>query len=642
MKYSCLAILLLLLVCCKQKPIEVRQVSDDQANITKWFNAMRTHIDRNTDSIYMVKIDKAVINEPDEYLAMAAIARGIFYAGKAANDLAIKNYEESLLLSKNQSADTLRAIAFTGIGNCYKNTGNYPSSLLNFYKALKIYDTRNHKIGISAVNAFLGEVYLQKNDFKTATEYLDSAMVTLKNQKWRRGWIHAAHTLANAHGMNGDYKTALEIDEEGIRIADSINSPDAKAMFFDNKANCFMYSGKLDSAQYYFDECLKIDLASDNKKQIADTYSNLGDLASLKKDFKKAEQLTLKSISIFKTVNNGFNLSKSYDILANVYLRQGDYKKAYEARILFQEEYKRMIDEKKEAALTEFKILHETDQKERELSENKVLLLQKNVEVGQRNTLLLVLFLLVLFLIIIGVLIYRSQKLRNQQLAQEHELKTAISKIETQNELQNQRLEISRDLHDNIGAQLTFIISSVDNIKYAFKINNSTLDTKLHSISSFAKDTIVELRDTIWAMNNNEISFDDLRSRILNFIGKAKEASENVDFTFEVASDLDTVQLTSIVGMNIYRTIQEAVNNALKYAAASSISIRITRRDNNAHIEISDNGTGFDTENVLRGNGLSNMEKRIEDIDGTIKFQSVAKTGTTIEIEIPIPYFAKS
>ena len=92
--------------------------------------------------------------------------------------------------------------------------------------------------------------------------------------------------------------------------------------------------------------------------------------------------------------------------------------------------------------------------------------------------------------------------------------------------MQEQRLNISRDLHDNIGAQLTFIISSVDNIKYAFDITNEKLDSKLNNISSFAKDTIVELRDTIWAMNSNEISFEDLEIRINNYIEKAKEAKD--------------------------------------------------------------------------------------------------------------------
>ena len=76
-----------------------------------------------------------------------------------------------------------------------------------------------------------------------------------------------------------------------------------------------------------------------------------------------------------------------------------------------------------------------------------------------------------------------------------------MAKIETQNKLQEQRLRISRDLHDNIGAQLTFIISSIDNLKFGFTDISEKLGSKLSNISSFTQQTIYELRDTIWAMN---------------------------------------------------------------------------------------------------------------------------------------------
>ena len=95
---------------------------------------------------------------------------------------------------------------------------------------------------------------------------------------------------------------------------------------------------------------------------------------------------------------------------------------------------------------------------------------------------------------------------------------TKEEQIELQNKLHEQRLAISRDLHDNIGAQLTFIISSVDSLKYAFADGNPKLEDKLNNISSFTKETIYELRDTIWAMNKEEITIEDLKTRISNFI----------------------------------------------------------------------------------------------------------------------------
>jgi signal transduction histidine kinase len=228
----------------------------------------------------------------------------------------------------------------------------------------------------------------------------------------------------------------------------------------------------------------------------------------------------------------------------------------------------------------------------------------------------------------------RQQRLKSKQQQQEYELKKAISKIKIQNKLQKQRLDISRDLHDNIGAQLTFIISSIDNIKYAFPSTDLKLNTKLNTISEFTKATILELRDTIWAMNSNEITFEDLNSRILNFVENAQKFQQNMSFIFFIEPNLTHIKLSSVMGMNLYRTIQEAVNNAIKHAKAKNISIAINGIKDDFQITISDDGIGFDESNIRKGNGLLNMEKRIDEIKGTIHFSKNEKNGMQIVIQI--------
>lgn len=635
MKLLRLSLAALLLFSCAQKDEKPSATNANRENIVRQFNKIKSARTQALDSTQIAALEKSAESEPSEYQAMASIAKGIYYNSKSSYEIGIKSFEKALWKAKKPEADTLKAMAYSGIGNGYKYIGDYPKALRNLYKALNIFENRKNHNGIARVNAYLGEVHMQKNDFTSAKEHLKIALKLLDDDKSQAGWLSAAHTLANVYGMSGDYRSALKIDETGIRIADSIKSMSSKSSFMDNKANCYMFSGKLDSAEYYFRECLKIDLASGSKKQIADSYSNLGALASFQKDFDKAETLTLKSIGILESVNNKFNLSKSYQILSEIYERKGDYRKAHEADKKFFEEYKKMVNEKKEASLAEFRILHETDRKEKELAEKKVELLQKSAEVRQRNNLLIFLSVLLFFIALIGWMINRQQKLKTRQMAQEHELKTAIAQIETQSQLQNQRLEISRDLHDNIGAQLTFIISSVENLKYVFDISNTKLDSKLSSISHFTRETIVELRDTIWAMNHSEISFEDLRARILNFIEKAKTASEKTSFNFTIDDALQSIKLTSVQGMNIYRTIQEALNNALKHADAEAISIDIGSENRQIRIDIKDNGKGFDAETTERGNGLSNMEKRIGVIGGAISVRTESGKGTEISIVLP-------
>jgi len=264
-------------------------------------------------------------------------------------------------------------------------------------------------------------------------------------------------------------------------------------------------------------------------------------------------------------------------------------------------------------------------------------LAEKDLEVRRKNTYIYGSLGLAFVLALIGFLLYKQQKLKNYQLKKEGELKSALAKIETQNQLQEQRLRISRDLHDNIGAQLTFIISSIDNLKFGFTEMSEQLRNKLSGISIFTSQTIYELCDTIWAMNKENITIEDLQARISNFIEQAKSASEQTDFSFNMDGDVSENQMfSSLEGVNIYRIIQEAVNNSLKYASAKSIEVNISKGQHKYKIDISDDGKGFDQNIVVLGNGLNNMKKRSREIGGEIEFLSKIGEGTKVVLEFPI------
>src|SRR5690606_8084944 len=175
----------------------------------------------------------------------------------------------------------------------------------------------------------------------------------------------------------------------------------------------------------------------------------------------------------------------------------------------------------------------------------------------------------------------------------------------------------------------TFIISSIDNLKFGMAGAGSMVGNKLGRISEFASQTIYELRDTIWAMNKTDISVEDLQARISNFIEKAKIATD-VDFQFNVDNTLlKEAHFNSVQGMNIYRIIQEAINNALKYSEATEMEINFSLDEKTIRIEIRDNGKGFDEKTVEMGNGMNNMRKRARDIGGTLHIHSTSK-GTAV------------
>lgn len=269
--------------------------------------------------------------------------------------------------------------------------------------------------------------------------------------------------------------------------------------------------------------------------------------------------------------------------------------------------------------------------KEHQLLLYRAGLAEKKLISQKRNTQLFGWFGLALVSVVFGYAFYKQQKLKKAQVLKENQLKSALLKIETQSRLQEQRLRISRDLHDTIGAQLAFIISSIDNLKYGFDIQNEKLTEKLSTISNFTASTIYELRDTIWAMNKSEISLEDLQSRISNFFDKTIDKDENINFDFNVKDVVNRdKKFTSTEGLNMLRLMQEAIHNSLKHAHPKQISVTLKQNFDKLQLEISDDGNGFDYQNVTKGNGLFTMQKRAHDIGGKLVIQSAEKKGTTV------------
>jgi signal transduction histidine kinase len=413
---------------------------------------------------------------------------------------------------------------------------------------------------------------------------------------------------------------------------------------YNNIGNTLMKQKKYKESGRWLNTALRIlNVNSKNGNDVLDSgyyydratiYTNLATIAYLTDDFEKAAKL-------FDLAQMHAKKSMSAEKLRDYYYQKAQFEKKRNnlgKAVQEQENYIKLrdsvFDVERAQTFSELEAKYQNEKKEKALLQSRTKILENENEIKKKNIQAIILAVILLGILIISYLLYHRQKTRNKQQKQEFELKSAITKIETQNKLQEQRLQISRDLHDNIGSQLTFIISSVDNIKYAFDLQNIKLDDKLTNISSFAKSTIIELRDTIWAMNKNEISFEDLQARIHNFIEKAKEAKEEIDFNFDIDGTLKNTFFTSLEGMNIYRTIQEAINNSIKHADASQINISIVPEGEKIAITIQDNGKGFNLEKTEFGNGIVNMKKRINDVGGHLAITSIPKTGTYITITL--------
>lgn len=585
------------------------------------------------------KAMKVYLTHPDvayQYLKRAAVKAGDDgeLIALTQNNLAIlKRMKGEFLESKKQSASVAeqavepltKASIYNNIGACNRSLGLYKESINYYLKALKIYENSNDLKRQATVDNNIGIVFSSLEQLDKAKLYHRKALELFTKVKDSKGLSESFNNLAMALATQDSMKAAMVYFRKSLAIEERLKDKKGIAESLNNVGTVHYYTQNIDSALFYFEKSAGIERELNNFSGAGESFNNIALVYLETKKFDRAKAFLDKAYEYSQKSKTVGNILITLENYQTYYEMTGDFASANAKMKAYYKLKDSVQTVSKSKDINELETKYQTAKKEK-------LLLEQEAQNKRKTTWLFGLAVLALFTACVGYLIFRQQKLKNKQQEQEFQLRTAIAQIETQNQLQEQRLSISRDLHDNIGAQLTFVISSVDNLKFGNRITDEKVTSQLTKISDFTKSTIVELRDTIWAMNTSEFTFDDLRSRIFNFIEKAKSAKEDIDFVFQVDENLKDRKFSSIIGINLYRTMQEAVNNAVKYADATAISLSVQDSGNGIRIEIRDNGKGFDPENTDRGNGLYNMKKRIEEVGGQLEISSAIGQGTAIRI----------
>ena len=232
---------------------------------------------------------------------------------------------------------------------------------------------------------------------------------------------------------------------------------------------------------------------------------------------------------------------------------------------------------------------------------------------------------LVLILIFAIVIRYFAQK----------NLKEKLRQIEISQKIQKERERISMDLHDNVGAQITHVITSLDTLALKITMNKEPAPSdRIDELGDFARGTMQQLRDTIWAINKDTISLQEFINRINDFIQRTLMNDEHLKYHLHHAGDLN-LQLNPTHTINLFRIVQEAITNVVKHASAELIYVQVKQADQTMTVKVIDDGIGIDPHKDTTGHyGLKNMEARMKEINGACLIESERGTGTSITLTI--------
>lgn len=565
--------------------------------------------------------------------------KGIYFDVSGKKDSAKYFFEKGLSLSKEYNFKSIEQMSLNNLGMFNWNNGNFQEALDYFFQALemnRVHSPQNIQ-GESVYLNNIGLIYQELKQYEKALEIHRKALKIREEINLESEQAISQANIGVCYKSLSRFEEAIDAYKKAIALAKSANSMRNFYSFHNNLASVYQEMENYEQAIAFYKIALERPVSlGENPKSDLSIFSNLTAAYTKLNQPKLALTYADKGFEIIEKDPKLKNFAGTlYKSAAESHYLLGNSKMGSEYLASFISINDSIFSKNNADAIAGLEVKFKTQEKEIQLAETRAKLAEKELKIGRKNTLIYGTSALALLLAILGYLLYQQQKLKNKQLQKENELKEALTQIATQNKLQEQRLRISRDLHDNIGAQLTFIISTLDNIKYGFKLQNDKLGEKIQSVSNFTSNTIFELRDTIWAMNKTQITFEDLNARISNFIEKASESAEKTNFSFEVSDEMNNKYLfTSVEGMNIYRIIQESVHNALKYAKANKISVIIKEIENKINISILDDGNGFDLKNAPSGNGLNNIRKRAKEINAHVEIASSSQKGTKITLEV--------
>lgn len=405
-----------------------------------------------------------------------------------------------------------------------------------------------------------------------------------------------------------------------IYLSEKINSKSNLALSQNELCYRFMLAKKYDKALELGKESVK------NFNEAGMYYCQMSALINLSniyirlKEYKLALQAVNDATNLCEIEENRNLFMRLYLQLANIYMLTGDYKEAYDFMQISYQLQSDFFRDRISTQINEQSAKYDLFTKEQKIREEE----QKNEFQKKQLTFLI---LLLIFLFIVFILSFLYFRLKRKEIIRK---KTIEAIIQTE---EKERKRIASDLHDGMGpllsaAKLYFqaYIDAKDSI------SKSEIELKMKNIMDNA---ITDMSRISHNISPQILENYGLITALENFISEIN-ISDNIkfDLMFEKVNRFDLKN-----ELAVYRTISELINNTIKHAKASVISININVSENMLNLVYEDNGTGFPVEEKMRakqGMGLKNIENRINSLEGNINFES--KQGKGMKAYIKIPY----
>lgn len=562
------------------------------------------------------------------------------------------------------------AAGFNLLGKYYLDFSKNDSSFIYFVKAEKIYIKQRNNNKLGDINLNKAFIYLYENDYPNCEVSASKALLNIVfNGKNQRKKYDAYNLIGISSNELKKYDKAIEYHLKALKVANNslyqtspilittsqnnlgvvyqnindnkkaINffqqalakkgleniSPDLYAMLLDNLAYSKFKIGDNSELPNLFFTSLKIREKNHLNSGVVVNKIHLSEYFSALNDTVNSKKFAFEALVLAKSINIKGDILASLNQLSSVdKVKSSIYSKEYiEISDSLQLEERNSKDKFA-------RIQFETD----EIIQEKDILEDRN-----RNLLYVFIFTVILasLLFIVRAQRTRTRELlykQTQQKANEEIFNLMMSQQAIIDESRSkEKKRLARDLHDGVLGRMFGLRMNLDSLNN--KNDEDTVNRRLELLNEL-KTIEQDIREISHDLNREKQELINNFVSLVHNLLEEQQASYEVKLSYSIDNNVNWDKINNSIKINMYRMLQEGLQNINKYANAKNSTVEIKADEENIYLKIKDDGIGFDVNKKSKGIGVQNMISRTHECQGTIDIKSEKDNGTQIIITIPI------
>ena len=601
--------------------VNLFRVANRYYNINNWKEYKETvHIVLENS-----KISKDTINT-----AKAFAYLGDYYGSQGVSDSAFMYFFKGEKLYINLKDNYNAARTRLNIALLQFNESDFLGSEISVFKALKVIkEEKTNDLEYESYN-LLGSVYNELSEYDKAIDYHTKALATIDGKTTPIEFQSKAGSLNNigyVYQNVNKHKQAIPYFQKGLEQKEALikYKPAVYAMLLDNLAYSRYKIKESKGLPNLFYESLKLRDSLQLSTGIILSKIHLSEYFAFKRDTLKATQYSNEALATARNSKNARNVLLALKQLAVI-----EPTKA----AVYNKEYIHINDSLQKA---DRNIADKFSRIEYETDEIK----QENTDLTTQNRNLVYVFGSIL---ILGMFLYiiKAQKAKNRELLFKQEQQKVNEEIynlmiSQQSNVETIRIKekkrVAQELHDGVLGRMFGVRMNLDSLN---KIHDESASHQRNSYLTELKNIEQDIREISHDLNREKSEL------INNFVAIVDNLFEDQKKTFKsklvstIDSNIKWESMSNANKINLYRIIQESLQNINKYAQANAVKVEFKKELDNLFLQISDDGVGFNVNKAKKGIGLQNMLSRINECNGTFEIKSKKGEGTIITVTVPI------